>query len=101
MEQLPHPARENIDLAELFAALGNPRRLELVRAIADGAERDCSDLRGPTPKSTMTHHWKTLRNAGAIWQRPEGRAFRVQLRREDLEVRFPGLLDAIFNTPGS
>lgn len=97
MTALEHPDRGEIDLAEVFAALGNPRRLELVRAIADGGEQDCTCLRGDTPKSTMTHHWKALRGAGVIWQRPDGRAFRVQLRREDLDARFPGLLDAILD----
>lgn len=89
------PPRDAIDIVDVMAALGNRRRLEIVAALADGQERTCGTLRGETPKSTMTHHWRTLRDAGVIWQRPHGREHMLRLRREDLQARFPGLLDAI------
>ncbi len=46
-------------------------------------------------KSTLTHHWRVLRDSGVIWQRPSGRENLLSLRREDLDARFPGLLDAL------
>ena len=46
-------------------------------------------------KSTMTHHWRVLRDSGVIWQRPQGRENLISLRREDLDARFPGLLDTL------
>ncbi len=46
-------------------------------------------------KSTMTHHWRVLRDSGVIWQRPQGRENMISLRREDLDARFPGLLDTL------
>ena len=49
----------------------------------------------PVTKSTCTHHFKVLREAGVIRQRRSGTARLNTLRSEDLEARFPGLLDAI------
>lgn len=45
----------------------------------------------------MTHPWRVLREAGVIRQRPEGRNVFVSLRRDDLDARFPGLLDIVLN----
>ncbi|MFF5532882.1 ArsR/SmtB family transcription factor [Streptomyces cinerochromogenes] len=52
-------------------------------------------LLGITAKSTMTHHWRVLRESGVIWQHPSGRENLLSLRREDLDARYPGLLDAV------
>jgi hypothetical protein len=43
----------------------------------------------------MTHHWRVLRESGIIWQQPSGRENLLSLRREDLDARYPGLLDVI------
>ena len=43
----------------------------------------------------MTHHWRVLRENGVIWQQPSGRENLLTLRRQDLDLRYPGLLDAI------
>ena len=90
-----HPDREQIRLEHLLNALGNPLRLAVVRALAAGHERACGSLLQGQSKSTMTHHWRVLRDSGVIWQRPDGRENLLSLRREDLDARFPGLLDAL------
>lgn len=90
-----HPERERILLENVLNALGNPLRLSVVRALAAGEERACGSLLQGQPKSTMTHHWRVLRDSGVIWQRPIGRENLLSLRREDLDARFPGLLDAL------
>lgn len=90
-----HPEREQIRLENLLTALGNPLRLAVVRALAAGHERACGSLLQGQSKSTMTHHWRVLRDSGVIWQRPDGRENLLSLRREDLDARFPGLLDAL------
>ncbi|MCS5780730.1 helix-turn-helix domain-containing protein [Klebsiella pneumoniae subsp. pneumoniae] len=91
-----HPEREQIRLENVLSALGNPLRLEIIRTLADGSE---AELQRPAPgevaKSTMTHHWRVLRDSGVIWQRPQGRENMISLRREDLDARFPGLLDTL------
>ncbi|MBB0242960.1 helix-turn-helix domain-containing protein [Streptomyces alkaliphilus] len=90
-----HPSRDQITLENFFAALANPMRLQVVRALADGAEYPCGSLLENVSKSTLTHHWRVLREGGLIWQRPSGRELLLSLRREDLQARFPGLLDAV------
>ena len=51
-------------------------------------------------KSTCTHHFKVLREAGVIQQRQEGTRRVNTLREEDLEARFPGLLGTILAAAG-
>lgn len=43
----------------------------------------------------MTHHFRILRDSGIVWQRRFGQEYRLSLRRDDIDARFPGLLDAI------
>ncbi|HKS34168.1 MAG TPA: helix-turn-helix domain-containing protein [Enterobacteriaceae bacterium] len=91
-----HPETERIRLEQVLLALGNPLRLEILRQLADGQELSCNALRPQdVAKSTMTHHWRVLRDSGVIWQRPQGRENMISLRREDLDSRFPGLLDTL------
>ncbi|ATF91995.1 Helix-turn-helix domain [Cedecea neteri] len=90
-----HPEREQIRLENVLFALGNPLRLEIVRQLAGGVELTCGALRQDVAKSTMTHHWRVLRDSGVIWQRPQGRENLISLRREDLDARFPGLLETL------
>lgn len=90
-----HPEREKIRLENVLFALGNPLRLEIVKSLADGVELSCGALRKDVAKSTMTHHWRVLRDSGVIWQRPQGRENLISLRREDLDARFPGLLETL------
>lgn len=90
-----HPDRDQIRLENVLTALGNPLRLTVVRMLAGGGEHACSAVLQGIPKSTLTHHWRVLRDSGVIWQRPDGRENLLSLRREDLDVRFPGLLDSL------
>lgn len=90
-----HPEREQIRLENVLTALGNPLRLAVVRALALEGERACGSLLQAQTKSTMTHHWRVLRDSGVIWQRPSGRENLLSLRRDDLEARFPGLLHSL------
>lgn len=88
-----HPEPEQIQLENVLFALGNPLRLAIVRRLADGSELSCNALRpAEVVKSTMTHHWRVLRDSGVIWQRAQGRENMISLRREDLDARFPGLM---------
>lgn len=95
---LSHPARDQIRVENVLSALGNPTRLGAVRILDAGGEHNCTtvlEILGITAKSTMTHHWRVLRESGVIRQTPSGREYLLELRRADLEARYPGLLDAI------
>ncbi len=93
---LPHPARDEIELAAVLHALSDPMRLRIIGELAAfGQERMCNSFDLPIVKSTCTHHFKVLREAGVIRQRVVGTKRVNSLRREDIEARFPGLLDAV------
>jgi DNA-binding transcriptional ArsR family regulator len=98
-EELPplaHPEREELEMAAVLHALSDPMRLRIVAELAaDGGERTCNSFNLPIVKSTCTHHFKVLREAGLIRQQVMGTKRVNSLRREDLESRFPGLLDAV------
>lgn len=95
---LVSPHRDEIRLEHVLSALGNPIRLAVVCVLDRGGEYNCTSMLNVlkiSAKSTMTHHWRVLRESGVIWQTPSGREFLLELRRVDLDARYPGLLDAV------
>ncbi len=96
MRVLPHPAPSEIRLEAVLHALADPARLEIVSFLAaTDAEAPCSDIDLAVSKSTGTHHYRVLREAGIISQVYRGTAKMNSLRRDDLDALFPGLLTSI------
>jgi len=96
---LYHPATEDLELASVLHALSDPHRLRIVRALADDpTPRACAGFGLDVTKSTCTHHFRVLREAGVILQREEGTSRLNSLRRDELNERFPGLLDAVLGS---
>jgi DNA-binding transcriptional ArsR family regulator len=94
-EPLPHRPAAELELAAVLHALSDPMRLRIVAGLANGAPRPCGSFNLPVTKSTCTHHFRVLREAGVIRQRLEGTTRLNSLRREDLDECFPGLLDSV------
>ncbi|WP_286248671.1 ArsR/SmtB family transcription factor [Streptomyces graminofaciens] len=95
---LAHPERAEIRLEAVLHALSDPVRLRVVRELADAAdELSCSYFDLPVTKSTTTHHFRVLRESGVIRQVYRGTAKMNDLRRDDLDDLFPGLLDALLD----
>lgn len=93
-----HPDVDELELVDIFAALADPLRLKVVRHLLsepDGVERHCTSFGLPVSKSTRSHHFKVLREAGLIRQIDRGNSRMAQLRRADVEERFPGLLGSL------
>jgi DNA-binding transcriptional ArsR family regulator len=95
--ELHHPDVAEIDLASVLHALSDPVRLEIVRSLACDpcGELACGAIPLPVTKATASHHFKVLRLAGVIAQRDQGTRRITSLRKDDLEARFPGLLDSV------
>jgi DNA-binding transcriptional ArsR family regulator len=96
--KLHHPELAEIDLPSLLHALSDPMRLEIVRSLACCPDADglpCNAIPLPVSKATASHHFKVLRLAGVIEQHDVGTRRISALRRDDLEHRFPGLLDSV------
>ena len=98
---LRHPSREEIELTAVLHALCDPMRLRIVAEFARGEERTCKSFDPPVVKSTCTHHFRVLREAGVLRQRLIGTTRVNTLRREDLDARFPGLVDSVLQAAGS
>ncbi|MFB9849778.1 ArsR/SmtB family transcription factor [Micromonospora andamanensis] len=96
MRVLDHPAVEDIRLESVLHALADPRRLEVVCFLANSdVEVPCSEIDLAVSKSTGTHHYRVLREAGVISQVYRGTAKLNSLRRADLDALFPGLLERV------
>jgi DNA-binding transcriptional ArsR family regulator len=95
---LEYPVRDELRLVDVLSALADPVRLRLVRILdeADGAV-SCGEIPLPVSKSTGSHHLKVLREAGVVRAQAEGTRRYYTLRRDDLEARFPGLLDTVLH----
>jgi len=99
---LDHPATGDLQLPAVLHALSDPHRLQIVRVLADAdAPQRCGSFGLPVTKSTATHHFRVLREAGVIAQVADGTARLSSLRRADLDERFPGLLEAILGAPAA
>lgn len=101
MRTLLHPTCEDLSLPNVLYALGDPTRLRVVGQLAAADEAiSCGDIAvvKEVAKSTGSHHFKVLREAGLIRMVPQGRRVLVSLRKADLEQRFPGLLETVLQS---
>ena len=96
-EKIFHPDASALDLATIMRTVGDPIRLEIVRLLGDGVPRVCNDISGALdlPASTGSYHMRLLREAGLTRSRAQGTQRLISLRRDDLDERFPGLVDLL------
>ena len=97
MRKLFQPEIKDISLTNVLYALSDPNRLQIVRTLAESENLGCNKFDLMIAKSTQSHHFKVLREAGVTETRIEGTQHYIYLRRDDLEIRFPGLLQAVLN----
>ncbi|MEV2255480.1 helix-turn-helix transcriptional regulator [Streptomyces sp. NPDC050147] len=90
-----HPDPDDIAIPRVLFALSEPLRLSMVRMLAQHGEVDSIELGPDLPRSTLTHHTSLLRESGVVHVRAEGRKCMIRLRTDDLERRFPGLIDTV------
>jgi len=89
-------------LREVLEALSDPVRLEMVRRLAAAGESvACADLYDSVSKSTASHHFKVLREAGLTERLSVGGQTHQRLRLDDLEESYPGVVSAIVAAPGA
>jgi DNA-binding transcriptional ArsR family regulator len=99
---LPQPDFDQISLANVLTALGDQTRLAIIGYLArdEAMGMTCGQFTDLASKTSLTYHIGKLREAGVVTVRPEGTKRRVTLRRDDLDQRFPGFLDAIIDSVG-
>ncbi|BCM69472.1 hypothetical protein EASAB2608_04806 [Streptomyces sp. EAS-AB2608] len=97
-DPLPEPAVSDLRLETVLAALSDPLRLRIVRKLlleSEDFDHTCGWFGLDRPKSSLTHHFRALREAGITRQRQYGLERRSHVRVADLNSRFPGLLDLV------
>lgn len=92
-----HPPLDTLRLESLLYALADPVRLAIVLNLAErGCPTNCSTASpGNLPKSTQSHHYQVLREAGLIRSERVGTQVVNTLRCEEIEKRFPGVVSSI------
>ncbi|MET8546370.1 helix-turn-helix domain-containing protein [Kitasatospora sp. NPDC004799] len=91
-----HPGVEDVSVQQVLEALADPARRTVVRALAHTpAHLSCGSFDLPVGRSTSSHHFTVLREAGLLRQYYVGTTKMNALRTEELEQRFPGLLTAV------
>jgi DNA-binding transcriptional ArsR family regulator len=98
MVQFVHPSRDDITLEGVLAALSDPMRLRIVKSMV--GKQGCMSCTEAAPcpdmaKSTLSNHFRILREAGLIRTEKKGVEHRNVVRLDDIEWRFPGLLKTI------
>ena len=96
MRTFDHPDRDEMDLNRVLSALADPVRRHIAFRLSELSPKGCAEIEVPVSKSTATHHYRVLREAGLIRQHYQGTAIMNVLRVEDVDSRFPGLLEAVF-----
>jgi len=101
MRQLQHPAVAEITVEGILHALSDPVRAQIyARICASDESQSCASfqecpVRGLLPKSTLSQHFRVLREAGLIRSERSGVELLNTSRRAEIEQRFPGLLAAL------
>ncbi|MBB6416115.1 helix-turn-helix transcriptional regulator [Streptomyces sp. AK010] len=97
-EPLPEPTVGELRLETVLGALSDPLRLRIVRKLlleSEAFDHSCGWFGLDRPKSSLTHHFRALREAGVTRQRQYGLERRSHVRVDDLNARFPGLVDLV------
>src|SRR5690349_4697652 len=102
MRPLLHPSVQDVTVEGILHALSDPVRVSIFAQIAgSGCAAPCSHFLNvsdkPIPKSTLSQHFKALREAGLIRSERRGVEMHNTSRCAEIDSRFPGLIAAIVN----
>ena len=95
MNDIAHPQPELLSLSAVLNALADPIRRRILVRLTIHAETACGGFNDCAPKTNLSYHFAKLREAGLIQTRQEGTQRFISLRRDEIEARFPGLLDSV------
>ncbi len=98
MRELFHPTAEQMCLSTVLNALGDPTRLQVIKNLANQEETTCACCNIDLTKSALSHHFKVLRESGIIKVRIEGKQRFMSIRYDELNARFPGLLESVIKS---
>lgn len=94
---LSHPDIADVTVDDVLRALADPTRRGILRLLMTEGDRPCGTFGLSVAPSTLSHHFRALREAGLIRQWDEGRKRMNTLRLDELDARFPGLVTAVLS----
>lgn len=102
MKPLVHPSIDDVSVEGILHALADPVRVAIYAELAGSAcAQNCSTFQKVSdrdiPKSTLSQHFRALREAGLIRSERRGVEMHNTTRCAEIEQRFPGLLAGIMN----
>jgi DNA-binding transcriptional ArsR family regulator len=102
MRPFIHPSIEDVRVEGILHALSDPERAKIFMQVAAGpCSQPCSAFANVSdreiPKSSLSQHFKVLREAGLIHAERHGVEVRNTSRCTEIDQRFPGLIAAIVN----
>src|SRR5580704_17179410 len=100
MRPLFHPSIEDVTVEAILHALSDPVRVAIyAEIVAQECTHNCANfanIRNKTiPRSTLSLHFKALRDAGLIRGERRGVEMHNTSRCAEIDKRFPGLIAAI------
>ena len=102
MRPLFHPSVEDVTVEAILHALSDPVRVAIYADIVGSdCSQNCSTFLSVSnktiPKSTLSQHFKVLREAGLIRSERQGVEMQNTSRCTEIDNRFPGLIRTIVN----
>ncbi len=100
MKPLFHPSLEDVTIEGILHALSDPVRVAIFADIVGSAcSQNCSNFlrvdEKTIPRSTLSQHFRSLREAGLIRGERRGVEMHNTPRCAEIDQRFPGLIKAI------
>lgn len=100
MRPLLHPSMDDVTVEGLLHALSDPLRVAIFAEVASiGCGKSCTSLAAvreqAIPKSTLSQHFKILRESGLIRGERKGVEMQHTARCAEIDAKFPGLLAAV------
>ncbi len=86
---------DELSLPSVLQAFSDPVRLEIVCQLDEAGEKACGKFGLDMPKSSLSHHFRILRESGVIESEGRGTILMNRLRRKALDAKFPGLVASI------
>lgn len=96
--QFHHPPVSEITLDGILHALSDPIRRTIVKKLVNFDSLSCSQTCDVLPPSTLSFHYRVLRESGLVRSEKKGVEVINNLRRKDIEKRFPGLIKKIIES---
>lgn len=95
------PNLKKMPLSAIFDAFSDPARIEIILVLLRQEETSCGECnKGVLSKSTMSHHFRVLQEAGIIQRREEGKIHYLSVRSDEMEARLPGFIEILKKLKG-